>query len=78
MAFRKVIWKWSCGPVLDDSLDSELESLRVALLESRLDSTPPKAKSKSPSIVLCFLPSDKVTSFLETQTQLTNLHVFPQ
>uniref|UniRef100_H3C4U1 Nuclear pore complex protein Nup214 phenylalanine-glycine (FG) domain-containing protein n=1 Tax=Tetraodon nigroviridis TaxID=99883 RepID=H3C4U1_TETNG len=31
-----------------DSLDSELESLRKALLESKLDSTPPKTKSKSP------------------------------
>lgn len=78
MTFRKEILKWCCGPVLDGSLDSELESLRVALLESRLDSTPPKAKSKPPGFILCFLPRDRVKSFLEAQTQLTNLHVFPQ
>uniref|UniRef100_H3C706 Nuclear pore complex protein Nup214 phenylalanine-glycine (FG) domain-containing protein n=1 Tax=Tetraodon nigroviridis TaxID=99883 RepID=H3C706_TETNG len=38
----------SASLALGDSLDSELESLRKALLESKLDSTPPKTKSKSP------------------------------
>lgn len=65
MKYRKVILKcFSCDSVLDDSLDSELESLRKALLESRLDSTPPKTKSKSPSIILNFLPKDKEISLL--------------
>lgn len=38
--------------VLYDSLESELESLRDALLKARLDATPPKTKSKSPGINL--------------------------
>lgn len=40
------------------SLESELESLRDALLKARLDTTPPKSKSRSPGIKLCF-PFDK-------------------
>ncbi len=35
-----------------DSLESELESLRDALVKARLDTTPPKSKSKSPGINL--------------------------
>lgn len=35
-----------------DSLESELESLRDALLKARLDPSPPKTKPKSPGINL--------------------------
>lgn len=38
--------------VFHDSLESELESLRDALLKARLDATPPKTKTKTPGINL--------------------------
>lgn len=39
--------------VFHDSLESELENLREALLKARLDPTPPKTKSTTPGICLC-------------------------
>uniref|UniRef100_A0A674NQ51 Nuclear pore complex protein Nup214 n=1 Tax=Takifugu rubripes TaxID=31033 RepID=A0A674NQ51_TAKRU len=46
------------------SLDSELESLRKALLESKLDSTPPKTVSKSPMAKISPAKLSQLRNFL--------------
>lgn len=68
---------FQCDFVSYDSLENELESLRNALLEARLESTPPKAKSKSPSINLYFfLPTHNGishSSFILTRICLVSI-----
>ncbi|XP_056289332.1 nuclear pore complex protein Nup214 isoform X3 [Pseudoliparis swirei] len=45
-------------------LESELESLRVALLKARLDTTPPKTKSKSPAVKISPVKQSQLRNFL--------------
>ncbi len=52
---------------LNDSSENELESLRDALLKTRLDTTPPKTKPKSPGMNLSYsfhMKTIKDTMFL--------------
>ncbi|XP_073333717.1 nuclear pore complex protein Nup214 isoform X12 [Pagrus major] len=45
-------------------LESELESLRDALLKARLDTTPPKTKSKSPAVKISPVKQSQLRNFL--------------
>ncbi|XP_034402355.1 nuclear pore complex protein Nup214 isoform X3 [Cyclopterus lumpus] len=45
-------------------LESELESLRVALLKARLDTTPLKTKSKSPAVKISPVKQSQLRNFL--------------
>ncbi|KAM8743568.1 nuclear pore complex protein Nup214 isoform 2-T2 [Acanthopagrus schlegelii] len=45
-------------------LESELESLRESLLKARLDTTPPKAKSKSPAVKISPVKQSQLRNFL--------------
>uniref|UniRef100_A0A3Q2Q8Q3 Nuclear pore complex protein Nup214 n=1 Tax=Fundulus heteroclitus TaxID=8078 RepID=A0A3Q2Q8Q3_FUNHE len=54
--------KCSCGCF--HSLESELESLKDALLKARLDVTPPKAKAKSPAAKISPVKQSQLRNFL--------------
>ncbi|XP_012724417.2 nuclear pore complex protein Nup214 isoform X2 [Fundulus heteroclitus] len=47
-----------------DGLESELESLKDALLKARLDVTPPKAKAKSPAAKISPVKQSQLRNFL--------------